>query len=344
MSWQKQLNGDSINWLLEPENPGMRYLAQRDLMDLPDDDPGLITARSDAHTQGPIASVLKNMHPDGWWEKAHEGYNPKYRSTVWSIILLAQLGARIDEDERIKTACSYLMENNLKKGTIFSTNEAPSGTVDCLQGNLLWALMEMGFDDLRLDGAFEWMARTVTGEGMAPKTEPKAERRYYAYKCGPLFECGANIGKSCAWGATKVMLAFGKLPANRRTVLINSAIQQGVEFLLGTDPAKADWPSGMTGKPSSNWWKFGFPVFYVTDILQVVEALVRLGYGSDPRLGNALELIRQKQDANGRWPLEYDYTGKTWGNYGVKKQANKWVTLRAIEGVEAGLRWWWVMR
>ena len=76
--------------------------------------------------------------------------------------------------------------------------------------------------------------------------------------------------------------------------MINNAIQQGVDFLFSTDPSKADWPSGGAAKPSGNWWKFGFPVFYVTDILQVVEALVGLGYANDLRLGNALELIREK--------------------------------------------------
>jgi hypothetical protein len=71
-------------------------------------------------------------------------------------------------------------------------------------------------------------------------------------------------------------------------------------------------------------------VFYITDILQVVEALVGLGYASDPRLANALELIRNKQDNMGRWLLEYDYAGKTWLDFGMKKQPNKWVTLRAL--------------
>jgi hypothetical protein len=41
-------------------------------------------------------------------------------------------------------------------------------------------------------------------------------------------------------------------------------------------------------------------------------------------------MIDEKQDDQGRWPLEYDYTGKTWVNFGVKKQPNKWVTLRAL--------------
>jgi hypothetical protein len=28
--------------------------------------------------------------------------------------------------------------------------------------------------------------------------------------------------------------------------------------------------------------------------------------------------------------MEYDYTGKTWVDFGPKKQPNKWVTLRAL--------------
>jgi hypothetical protein len=126
------------------------------------------------------------------------------------------------------------------------------------------------------------------------------------------------------------MGAFGSLPESKRTPLIERAIQVGVDFLLGTDPAQADYPSGFSAKPSGNWWKFGFPVFYVTDILQIVEVLVRLGYGGDPRLANTMELIQGKCDQEGRWPQEYSYTGKTWVDCGPKKQPNKWVTLRAL--------------
>jgi hypothetical protein len=154
--------------------------------------------------------------------------------------------------------------------------------------------------------------------------------RYYAAKCGPLFACGANNKLPCAWGAVKVMLAFSRWPQERRTPLIQRAIQSGVTFLLGTDPARAEYPSGWADKPSGNWWKFGFPVFYVTDLLQLVEVLVRLGYGDDARLAGVLKLIVEKQNAQGRWALEYDYAGKTWVDFGPKKQPNKWVTLRVL--------------
>ena len=330
MNWRYQIKHDPIDWLLEPENPGVRYLALRDLLDKPADDEELIKARHIAHTQGPIAAILDKMEPEGYWARPGPGYTAKYRSTAWTLIMLAQLGALASQDERVRQGCAYLLEHSFTPGGQFTVYGTPSSTIDCLQGNLCWALLELGYDYPRLESAFEWMARTVTGEGMAPKTDKEAERRYFAYKCGPLFACGPNYGSSCAWGAAKVMLGFGKLTQAQRTPLIENAIQQGVDFFLNTDPAKAEWPTRLGDKPSRNWWKFGFPVFYITDLLQVVEALVALGYGHEPRLANALELIRQKQNDEGRWLLEYDYAGKTWVNFGVKKEPNKWVTLRAV--------------
>jgi hypothetical protein len=330
MAWQDQLNGDPIPWLLEAGSPGARYLALRDILDTPAGAPELHAARQAAHAEGPIAAILEAMDPAGFWSRPGPGYNPKYRSTVWALILLAQLGASSAQDGRVAQACAYLLDHALTPGGQFSLSGAPSGTVDCLQGNLCAALLDLGFDDPRLEAAFEWMARTVTGEGVASMEDRQAEVRYYAAKYGPLFACGANDKLPCAWGGVKVMLAFSKWPLARRTPLVQRAIQQGVDFLLGTDPARAEYPSGYAAQPSGNWWKFGFPVFYVTDLLQNVEALVSLGYGADPRLAEALKIIRQKQDAQGRWALEYDYTGKTWVDFGIKKAPNKWVTLRAL--------------
>ena len=60
-----------------------------------------------------------------------------------------------------------------------------------------------------------------------------------------------------------------------------------------------------------------------------------LGCGRDPHLTHAIDVIREKQDANGRWWLEYDYAGKTWCNFGSKKQPNPWVTLRALRVLKA---------
>jgi hypothetical protein len=335
MTSQNLLKGDVLDWLLESDDPGTHYLVLRDLLDLPPDDRELRAACVEAHVKGPIAAILAEMQPEGYWVEPGPGYYPKYRGTVWSVILLAQLGASSAQDERIGRACHYVLDHTLTAGGQFTLTGSPSGTIDCLQGNLCAALLDLGCEDPRLDTAFEWMARTVTGEGVAPADERRAAVRYYSGKCGPRFACGANNRQPCAWGAIKVMLAFSKWPQQRHTPITTRAIQAGINFLFRTDPALADYPSGYSDRPSGNWWKFGFPVFYVTDLLQNVEALIASGCGDDPRLTNALNIIREKQDAHGRWPLEYNYAGKIWVDFGAKKQPNKWVTLRALRVLKA---------
>lgn len=352
MPWRQQLNANSLPWLLEDESPGVRYLALRDLIPgtTPDE---LNRARAAAHKRGPIAAILDHMDKQGYWVKPGAGYSPKYRSTVWSLITLAQLGASIEADPRIATACNYILDQ-MAEGGQFSTlsSGAPSGTVDCLQGNLCWSLLEMGCTDARLDLAFDWLARSVTGEGVEPAVAPDASwqrgtplppsntfssskpdsvHRYYAYKSGPDFACGVNGHLPCAWGAAKVMMALASLPRKRHTPAIKNALRRGVQSFRGVDPVTARYPHAYGDRPSPNWWKFGFPVFYVTDLLQWMEAAGRYGYGRHPSLKPTLDFIRGKQNAQGRWSMDYDYLrGKLWMDFGPYKRPNKWVTLRAI--------------
>jgi hypothetical protein len=322
---------------MQSDSADVRYLAMRDLLDLSPDDKKLKAARKLAHNEGPIVHVLSKMDEEGWWGRAGTGYGPKYKSTVWALILLAQLGASAKEDKRVRLACKYYLDEALNPGGQISgmTNKAPSGTVDCLQGNMLTSLMDLGYKDKRMDIAYEWMARTTTGEGVAPMKEKKAEVRYFSGKCGPNFACGANNKLPCAWGGVKVMAALSRLPVEKRSGLVQRAIDAGVDFFFSVDPSTADYPNGWAEKPSGNWWKFGFPVFYVSDILEIAEALVRLGFANDKRLANTLELIRSKQDEEGRWPLEYNYDGKTWMRFGKMKEPNPWVTLRALRVLKA---------
>jgi hypothetical protein len=329
------LHADPLAWLLERDEPGVRYLALRDLCHVPTDDPDLFAARTAAHRAGPIAAVLDAMDPVGFWVKPGPGYGPKYRSTVWALILLAELGASVQADERIGVGCRYLLDHALTPGGQFTYSGTPAGTIDCLQGNLCWALTQLGCDDQRLAAAYDWMARSVTGEGLAAaddKTAAKnnAARFYATLKCGPCFACRVNGSQPCAWGAVKVMLALSVLPAEMRTPQIERAIARGIDFLLGVDPATAAYPTTEGRAPNRSWFTFGYPIFYVTDVLQLAEALVNLGLGADPRLDNLLKFIVAKQDNAGRWKLEYVYRDKTWVNFGRKSQPNKWVTLRAV--------------
>jgi hypothetical protein len=323
----------TVNWLLEKDDPGVRYLALRDLCR---DTAAASKESRRAHTQGPMAAILGRMNAEGFWRNPGIGYSPKYTSTIWSIIHLAQLGGSIAADPRIGKACGYLLDHAFAEGGRFTLTGVPSGTVDCLQGNLCWALTALGCEDGRLRAAHEWMARSVTGEGVAPAAEKHAGVRYFAAKCGPGFACGYNDKQPCAWGAVKVMGAFGAIPKKERPPEMRRAVETGVRFLFSVDPATAAYPAGKSGRPNPNWWKFGFPVFYITDVLQILEALTGLGYGKDRRSKNLAALVEGKRTEDGRWLLEYDHGGKTWAVHGGKGKPNKWVTLRALRALGAG--------
>lgn len=334
--WKKLLKADPTDWLLEGDDPGVRYLALRDIVEAGEKE--VKAARRKAHREGPIAIILDNMNPEGWWINPRHVYVPKMQGTSWSIISLAQMGGSIEEDKRIATACSFLLDHALAKGGQFSGGGNACKTFNCFQGNMLTSLMDLGCEDDRLDTAYEWTALTVTGEGLPSKVTKEGSATAdsnsgklfpFSYITGPLFSCRRMT--HCAWAGAKVMMAFSRLPVERRTGLIERAIEAGTKYFFSADPATADFPGEMALVPDRRWWKFHFPVIGL-DILQVAEALTALGYGSDTRLANTLDMIRGKQDDYGRWALEknYGFQHKWWVNYGPINKPNKWVTLRAL--------------
>lgn len=336
-----------LAWLLEEDaaHPGVRYFALIDLLDRPADDPEVTAARRAVMERGPVPTILAAQDPAGFWAEPGPGYLPKYRSTVWSFIYLAQLGAD-PADPRLRAGGEYLLAHTIAANGAFSTSGAPSGYIHCLAGNLGTALLDLGFSgDERLVRALDVMARYVTGEGVAPAEEKGAPLRYYAGTCGPGFRCGANDKLPCAWGAVKVLRALARVPKGERSLAMQSALATAVDFLFSADPATAAYPAGYaeprpSTRPSRSWFQFGFPLFYVTDVLQSAEALTEAGYGDDVRLDNTYDLILSKRDPQGRWKMEYSYQGKTWADAEPKGQPSKWVTLRALRllkraGIEA---------
>lgn len=327
------LNGDPMPWLLESDsvNPGVRYFALTKLLDKSENDPEVISARQALMNSGPVPTIFDAQDAEGFWVEPGPGYYPKYRGTVWQIIFLAQLGTD-GQDKQVSNGCEYILNHTRSSNGGFSMNARPTGMIQCLQGNLAAALIDLGwFGDDRLAEALDWLARSITGHNIAPAGDKKAPVRYYrSGNSAPGFACSANNHLPCAWGAVKAILALSKVPESERTSEIQSAIEQGLDFLLSHDPALADYPMGYSLKPNLSWFRFGYPIAYVTDVLQNLEVLTALGQGGDQRLIPAINLLVNKQNSDGRWKMEYTYNRKTWVDVEIKGQPSKWVTLRAL--------------
>jgi hypothetical protein len=282
--WKDKLKGDPVTWLLESDEtrPAIRYYALRDILGRDENDKEVKAAKAAIMASGPVPVILAAQQPEGYWDKPGANYGPKY------------------------AGCKILLSQCIASNGGLSWNGTPSGFEQCMAGRMGAALIDFGWlNDQRLQTAMEWLAQTITGEGVADASNRNTNKRYYKSKnSAPGFVCALNGNLPCAWGAIKAMVALSKVPAEERTRNMQVAIEQGVSFLLSRDPAVADYPFGMGNKPNSSWFKFGYPIGYITDVLENLEVLAALGQAKNPKLANALDLVTSvvshKQPYNGQ--------------------------------------------
>ena len=336
--WLAALRGDPRPWLLDRERPAVRQLALRWLEDRSADDPGVVAARGAAATIPPIAPILDAQDPAGWWVKPGPGYAPKYTGTVWSLIVLEQLGAA-PGDPRIAAACEYVLAHTqtatgglgCSGSHLADRPPPPSSVLHCLNGNLLRSLIAFGWlEDPRVAAAIDWQARAILGGAGAP-------RFYASGTSGPGFACGVNEGLPCAWGAVKALRGLAAIPPARRTPEVRGGNRGRGEPAVLRGSGDRAIPRGWGGRVSSAWFRLGFPSGYVADILQVGEVLAELGHADDPRLAGLVDRVLAKQDADGRWRNEYAYRGKLWSDVDEPGEPSPWVTLRACRFLRAAL-------
>ncbi len=331
----------ALDWLLEKRDPGVRAFALRDLLGAPADDPDVLAARRAALRTSPVREILEAQQPEGWWVKPGPGYSPKYRSTVWSMIFLGQLGAD-GGDRRVRRGADYLLDHTRARAPYggFSYNGTPAGMLHCLAGQPVRLAAGAG---LRRRPAAPGR-RSIGWRAASPETgfsrPPQGRRagrmrqaRWHATtgpaNSGPGFLCAANNHLACAWGAIPALDALSRIPPRRRTPAVRRAIAAGEAFLLSRDPAEADYPTPFGGPPSRSWFQFGYPMGYVQDVLRNLEVLTALGHGHDPRLRHAADDLLRQRGGDGRWMMRYSYTGKLWCDVEAKGKPSKWVTLRA---------------
>jgi hypothetical protein len=263
--------------------------------------------------RGPVPAILALQHPDGWWGRPDVTYKPlMYRSTAWQLMFLAELGADTG-DERMRRGCEYVLQSMQTDRGDFPTHGvqyhkfAPADML-CYDAMTTWALLRLGYrNDPRLERALSFIAQAIKDVG---------------------FRCHFNGDNPCAWGAVKALRALAEVPADRRSAEVQGAIKAGVAFLLDGDLARATYPTKPGGEISQQWFRFGFPRGYQSDILQAVEVLIDLGYAQDARLQQALDFVLQKRRPDGSWRL--DETPRVmWVPLEMRGQPSKWITLLA---------------
>ncbi|MDD5288055.1 MAG: terpene cyclase/mutase family protein [Dehalococcoidales bacterium] len=325
-SWKSLLKADQTDWLMESNNPSVRYFTLRDILDRGENNPDVVETRREIMTSGIVPRILEKQNEDGSWGVPEDFYiRSKYKGTVWSIILLAELGAN-GSDERIRKASEFILKNSQdrKSGGFSIQGTANNGgnhstVIPCLTGNMIGSLIRFGYlKDSRLQRGINWITTYQRFDDRV-NTPPAGWPYDSAYGCW---------GKhTCSMGAIKTLKALSWIPEEARSPEVKETLLKGAEYFLQHHVHKRSHTPDKVCKPG--WLKFGFPLMYQTDAMDILGILVKLGY-RDNRMQDAIDLTLSKQDAQGRWVMEKSYNNRFLVSVEKDGEPSKWLTLNAM--------------
>lgn len=264
-----------LQWLLDPSEPAVRYLASRDLVAPRPSRSELERFRSEIPVRGWAATILSRQREGAWWERKDTAYWPKVNGSYWCLAILADLGLSRDDD-RIGDAVEHMLRIHLAPDGGFSPFGLSRPSHFCCTGIMVRTLVQFGYgDDPRTDHAIDWLLENQLADG--------------GWDCRP-----AREGTLDAWEA---IAAFAAIPPRDRAPAVRESITRAAEFYLERRLLHE-------GASYPRWSELHYPWHYWYDVLVGLDFLTALGHGADVRMREALALLRSKRGVDGRWRLE----------------------------------------
>jgi hypothetical protein len=320
----------ALDWLLDSD-PSVRWQTLRDLVDAPPDLVAVERARVATHGWG--ARLLELRDDDGQW--AGGAYFPAQRehpdnaqsedihsdemgeetqpwtATTYSLLLLRDLGVDPQVDQVRETLALVSDHCRWEEGgqRYFDGEVEP-----CINGMVVALGAYFGQD---VSGVVARLLSDQLDDGG--------------------WNCWTAYGSTRSSFATTINVLEGLLAheqANGGSTESVSARHRGEEYLLerGLFRRKS---TGEVVEP--DWLRFSFPTRWHYDILRALEYFRATGARPDPRVGEAIELVRSKQQPDGTWLLERTHPGQV--HFTLEDgdgRPSRWNTLRALRV----LRWY----
>ena len=116
--------------------------------------------------------------------------------------------------------------------------------------------------------------------------------------------------------------------AGRKSAAVRKARHRGEDYLL----ERGLFRSLRTGEViDKRWLRFSYPTFWHYDVLRGLDYLRNAGIRPDSRVGEAVEVVKERRHQNGRWPLNFRHP--EWIPLEMETgvgRASRWNTLRAL--------------
>jgi hypothetical protein len=308
-----------IEWLLDSD-PALRWQVERDLVGAPAE--VWEATRAKVATEGFGARLLALQDPDGQWAGGAyfpAGYDFRgdvaqpWTATTWTLTTLRGWG--LDP-------------------------AALSGTADLLAANSRWEYDDLPYWGGEVDCCINAMTLANglwLGVDMAHLADWFAEHRL------------PDGGWNCEWvegskrssvhstlNSLKGLLAHEI--ATGGTDATRAARRSGEEYLL----QRGLFRRLSTGEPVVKWWStFSSPIRWYCDVLNASDyfrqASLVDGTPPDPRMAEAIGVVRAARQPDGTWLQARGDSGEVWFEVDVPVgEPSKWLTLHATRVLD----WW----
>ena len=304
-----------LDWLLDSD-PAIRWQVLRDLANASAE--VVATERARVANEGWGARLLSSQGEDGQWAGGALFPNGKWdrnepqpwTATAYALVDLQDFGVD-PRGEKVRRAVAKAGEQSRWEhaGQPFFSGEVEP----CINGMVVALGAYFGQD---VDGV---VARLL-GEQLEDGG----------------WNCEAENGSVRSSFHTTIRVLEGLLAHERATggsAQSIAARRRGEEYLLERKLFRRK-STGEAVNPA--WLQFSFPTRWHYDVLRGLEYFRVAGDPPDPRMDEAIDLLRSKQKPDGRWLLENTHPGAI--HFALEDgdgRASRWNTLRALRV----LRW-----
>ena len=276
--------------------------------------------------QSLTSAIINEQDKDNCWNVLSPGdnyypqcnyYVPNYKSTLWTLIFLADIQCdpkAFNFLKPLKTMSDHLLDTKLK---IYSIGKSHF-PIPCLNGNMLYLHSYFNHEDNEITTSiinlFTQYQRFDDGGYKTPKSFP-----YFSNK-------SCYGGHTCYWGVVKLLKGISFFPPENRTEKATKLMEKCIDFIL---LHKVCFSSHNDSEYlHTNIKKLTFPNMYQSDFLEILWLLKREAVQSK-KMDKALDLLRSKMLPDGTWKTERQI--KDLAISFSKKLSRSFVTERAGE-------------
>lgn len=298
------ITNDLLNWLLAGD-VAIQYQVYRDLLD--EERPDL---RARIGAEGWGAQFLGARQPAGHWGRGF--YQPKWISTHYTLLDLKHLGIEPDQAP-IRESISHILAHH----TSADGGVNPAKTIEnsdiCVNGMFLNYAAYFGMPAESLHAIVDFLIGVQMADG--------------GFNCLSNQQGAVHSSLHSTLSVLEGIAEYLAKGYTYRAAELGSIARQAQEFILLHRLYRSDRTGAII---NPRFLMLSYPSRWFYDILRALDYFRSVGAAYDPRMQDALAVLRQKRRKDGAWPLQAKHSGQTHFDMESPGQPSRWNTLRAL--------------